>query len=58
MAKSEVKVSDVIQAPIEKVWRLAADFGGIDKIMDTVKSCETEGEDRREGTAVGSRLCS
>ncbi|MEM7337112.1 MAG: SRPBCC family protein [Actinomycetota bacterium] len=44
MAKSEVVVTDTIAAPIADVWRLAADFGGLDEIMDGIDACETEGE--------------
>jgi len=42
--KSEVTVSDTIAAPIEDVWRVASDFGGIADIMDGIESCETEGD--------------
>lgn len=44
MSKSEVVVTDTIAAPIADVWRLASDFGGLDKIMDGIESLETEGE--------------
>ena len=44
MEKSEVTVTDTINAPIADVWRLASDFGGLDRIMDGIDSCETEGE--------------
>jgi len=42
--KSEVKVTDLIAAPIDEVWKLAADFGGLAEIMPGIESCETEGE--------------
>jgi Polyketide cyclase / dehydrase and lipid transport len=42
--KSEVTVKDTIAAPIEDVWKLAADFGGIADIMDGIESIEVEGE--------------
>ena len=41
---SQVKVSDTIAAPVDDVWRLASDFGGVADIMDAIESCETEGE--------------
>ena len=44
MAKAQVKVTDTIKAPIADVWKLVEDFGGLDKIMDAVETCETEGE--------------
>ncbi|MGF1597661.1 MAG: SRPBCC family protein [Acidimicrobiales bacterium] len=44
MDKSEVTVADTIDAPIAEVWKVAADFGGIDRIMPGIESCETEGE--------------
>lgn len=44
MSKSEVVVTDTVAAPIADVWRLASDFGGLDKIMDGIESLETEGE--------------
>ncbi len=44
MSKSEVVVTDTVAAPIADVWRLAADFGGLDKIMDGIESLEIEGE--------------
>ncbi|MFN0091163.1 MAG: SRPBCC family protein [Acidimicrobiales bacterium] len=42
MASAEV--NDTINAPIEKVWALATDFVGIDKIMSGIDTCEGEGE--------------
>ncbi|MCP5026651.1 MAG: SRPBCC family protein [Actinomycetia bacterium] len=44
MSKSEVVVTDTVAASIADVWRVASDFGGIDKIMDGIESLETEGE--------------
>jgi hypothetical protein len=47
--KSEVTRSGSFTASPDQVWALVSDFGGIDRIMDAVESCEVEGE------GVGSR---
>jgi hypothetical protein len=50
-------VSDTFDAPIDRVWPLISDFGGIGKYMRGLDSCEVEGEgigaDRVIGMAGG-----
>lgn len=42
--KSEVTRSGTFAASPDALWALVADFGGLDKIMDGIESCESEGE--------------
>ena len=44
MSKSEVVRSGTFAAPPERLWELVADFGGLDRIMDGIESCEMEGD--------------
>lgn len=41
---SEVVRDGTFAASPAALWALVSDFGGIDKIMDGIESCETEGE--------------
>lgn len=41
---SEVVETGSFAVPSAKLWELVTDFGGLDKIMDSVESVETEGE--------------
>lgn len=50
-------VTDTFDAPIDRVWPMVSDFGGISKYMRGIDSCEVDGEglgsDRIIGTAGG-----
>ena len=41
---AQAEVNDTINASVDKVWELAADFAGIDRLMDGIDSCEARGE--------------
>lgn len=41
---AEVVVKDEIRASAQAVWDLVKDFGGLQRWMDAINSCEVEGE--------------
>jgi hypothetical protein len=41
---AEVVVKDVIDAPVEAVWEILADFGGVKRWSSIIESCEVEGD--------------
>ncbi|HKK46409.1 MAG TPA: SRPBCC family protein [Balneolaceae bacterium] len=43
-----VKVSGTINAPAGEVWKLVANFGGLDQFVEAITNCTTE------GTGVGA----
>jgi hypothetical protein len=55
---TSVTVTDTIDAPVDKVWKLVSDFGGIDKFMRGIDECRLEGSglgsDRHISTGGGT----
>jgi len=41
---ASVEVNETVNASIDRVWPLVADFAGVDKLMTTISSIEGKGE--------------